>query len=217
MKQYLLSILPARRPATTAEVLQKVMRDVGALIDETKSAGAWVFNAGLCPPSTATVLRLKDGDLLTTDGPYAEGKGTHRRFCDRQGGGSRRRAGMGPQLARSSRFRLRSGRFSTESAGHRAGIPRGIRACGGRSGPPIWRHRRRRRGGPGAFTVAVERWPATGLPPSPAGWIITTARNRAIDRLRREASREDRHAQAVLLHLTTNRTRRVPCPTIDYA
>ena len=51
-----------------------------------------------------------------------------------------------------------------------------------------------------AFTVAVQRWPSTGLPPSPAGWIITTARNRAIDRLRREATREDRHAQAALLH-----------------
>jgi RNA polymerase sigma-70 factor (ECF subfamily) len=51
-----------------------------------------------------------------------------------------------------------------------------------------------------AFTAAVRRWPETGLPPSPAGWIITTARNRAIDRLRREASREDRHAQAALLH-----------------
>ena len=50
-----------------------------------------------------------------------------------------------------------------------------------------------------AFTVASERWPSTGLPPSPAGWIITTARNRAIDRLRREGSREDRHAQAALL------------------
>jgi RNA polymerase sigma-70 factor (ECF subfamily) len=51
-----------------------------------------------------------------------------------------------------------------------------------------------------AFTAAAQRWPTTGLPPSPAGWIITTARNRAIDRLRREASREDRHAQAALLH-----------------
>src|SRR5262245_10261015 len=51
-----------------------------------------------------------------------------------------------------------------------------------------------------AFTAAVQRWPATGLPPNPAGWIITTARNRAIDRLRREASRENRHAQAALLH-----------------
>jgi RNA polymerase sigma-70 factor (ECF subfamily) len=51
-----------------------------------------------------------------------------------------------------------------------------------------------------AFTVAVQRWPSGGLPPSPAGWIITTARNRAIDRLRRESSRADRHAQAALLH-----------------
>jgi RNA polymerase sigma-70 factor, ECF subfamily len=51
-----------------------------------------------------------------------------------------------------------------------------------------------------AFLVASERWPATGLPPNPGGWITTTARNRAIDRLRREASRHDRHAQAALLH-----------------
>jgi RNA polymerase sigma-70 factor, ECF subfamily len=51
-----------------------------------------------------------------------------------------------------------------------------------------------------AFVAATRRWPSTGLPPSPAGWIITTARNRAIDRLRREASRQDRHAQAALLH-----------------
>ena len=51
-----------------------------------------------------------------------------------------------------------------------------------------------------AFVVAVQRWPADGLPPSPAGWIITTARNRAIDRLRRESSRSDRQQQARLLH-----------------
>ena len=51
-----------------------------------------------------------------------------------------------------------------------------------------------------AFLVASERWPETGLPPNPGGWITTTARNRAIDRLRREASRNDRHAQAALLH-----------------
>ena len=50
-----------------------------------------------------------------------------------------------------------------------------------------------------AFVVATERWPETGLPPNPGGWIVTTARNRAIDRLRREGSREDRHAQAALL------------------
>ncbi len=49
-----------------------------------------------------------------------------------------------------------------------------------------------------AFATALERWPSTGVPPSPAGWIITTARNRAIDRLRREASRDERHTQALM-------------------
>ena len=48
-----------------------------------------------------------------------------------------------------------------------------------------------------AFAAAVAQWPVAGLPPSPAGWIITTAKNKAIDRLRREASREERHAHAV--------------------
>lgn len=51
-----------------------------------------------------------------------------------------------------------------------------------------------------AFATAVQRWPLSGPPPSPAGWIITTARNRAIDHLRRETSRQDRQAQAALLH-----------------
>jgi RNA polymerase sigma-70 factor (ECF subfamily) len=51
-----------------------------------------------------------------------------------------------------------------------------------------------------AFATAVCKWPETGQPPSPAGWIITTARNAAIDRLRRESSRQDKHAQAALLH-----------------
>ena len=51
-----------------------------------------------------------------------------------------------------------------------------------------------------AFAAALARWPESGMPPAPAGWIITTARNRAIDRLRREASRDNRHAQAALLH-----------------
>ncbi|HEX7277473.1 MAG TPA: sigma-70 family RNA polymerase sigma factor, partial [Acidimicrobiales bacterium] len=50
-----------------------------------------------------------------------------------------------------------------------------------------------------AFLVALRKWPETGVPPSPAGWIITTARNRAVDRLRRESSRDDRHAQAAYL------------------
>jgi len=51
-----------------------------------------------------------------------------------------------------------------------------------------------------AFAAAVERWPSVGVPPNPAAWIITTARNRAIDRFRRESTRDDRHAEAVRLY-----------------
>jgi len=63
-----------------------------------------------------------------------------------------------------------------------------------------------------AFAEATRRWPEAGLPPSPAGWIITTARNRAIDRLRREAARADKYAQAALLH-ARDEPRRGSCPS----
>lgn len=74
MKQYLLSIYQPDGGTPPPEFLEKVMRDVNALIQETKAAGVWVFNGGLHPPSTATVVRLQRGDVLITDGPFAEGK-----------------------------------------------------------------------------------------------------------------------------------------------
>jgi hypothetical protein len=74
MKQYLFSIQQPDAPPPPDVDLEKVMRDVDALIRDAKAEGAWVFNAGLHPPSTATVLRLQDGEVVMTDGPYAEGK-----------------------------------------------------------------------------------------------------------------------------------------------
>src|SRR5690242_4354618 len=47
-----------------------------------------------------------------------------------------------------------------------------------------------------AFAVAAERWPSTGVPPNPGGWIVITARNKALDRLRRESTRFGREAEA---------------------
>lgn len=75
MTQYLLTIYQPDGGTPPPEVLGKIMRDVTALIDEAKAAGAWVFNGGLHPPGTATVVRPQaGGDLLVTDGPYIEGK-----------------------------------------------------------------------------------------------------------------------------------------------
>jgi hypothetical protein len=69
MKRYLLSIMQPEG-ALEPEKLEPIMRDVANLIDEMRDAGVWVFNGGLTPPSSATVVR---GDLVT-DGPFAEGK-----------------------------------------------------------------------------------------------------------------------------------------------
>ena len=74
MKQYLLSVYqPGEVPPPEVD-LDQIMRDVEALQHELKAADAWVFSGGLHPPSTATVVRLEDGEFLTTDGPFAEGK-----------------------------------------------------------------------------------------------------------------------------------------------
>jgi hypothetical protein len=74
MKQYLLSVYQPDGGPPPQEVLDGIMRDLDALNEELRAAGAWVFAGGLHPPSTATVVRVQDGDVLTTDGPFAEGK-----------------------------------------------------------------------------------------------------------------------------------------------
>ena len=75
MKQYMLSVCAIDgEPTPSAEATEKMFRDVGALNDELRSAGAWVFAGGMDPRSNSTVVRIKDGAVLTTDGPFAEGK-----------------------------------------------------------------------------------------------------------------------------------------------
>jgi hypothetical protein len=66
-------ITPEEEPPPP-EVLEPIMEKVEAVNEELKAAGAWVFAGGLHHPSTATVVRVQDGDVLTTDGPFAEGK-----------------------------------------------------------------------------------------------------------------------------------------------
>ncbi len=77
MPQYLLSVVEPSGTAghePTPEFLAPIMAAVGAVDHEMRAAGVWVFAGGLHHPSTATVLRPEDGDVLATDGPFAEGK-----------------------------------------------------------------------------------------------------------------------------------------------
>jgi hypothetical protein len=74
MKQYLLSMYQPDGPRPAPEVLGPIMEKVRRVREEMKAAGAWVFAGGLHDPSSATVVRVKNGDILTVDGPFAEGK-----------------------------------------------------------------------------------------------------------------------------------------------
>src|SRR5262245_33753501 len=74
MKNYLLSIYQPDGPTPPPDSLNRIMEDVNALVAEIKAAGVWVFNGGLHPPTTATVVRMKGDEVLMTDGPFTEGK-----------------------------------------------------------------------------------------------------------------------------------------------
>jgi hypothetical protein len=75
MQQYMLTVHSVEgSPAPSAEARQEVYRDVDAFNSELRSTGAWVFGGGLHPSNTATVVRVRDGEVLMTDGPFAEGK-----------------------------------------------------------------------------------------------------------------------------------------------
>jgi len=74
MKQYLLSVYQPDGAPPPPEVLGPIMEKVGKWRHELQAAGAWVFTGALQPPGTATVLRVSGGEVIVTDGPFAEGK-----------------------------------------------------------------------------------------------------------------------------------------------
>jgi hypothetical protein len=74
MTRYLISIYQPEGEPPAPDFLEAVGRELHALNEEIKGAGGWVFTGGLCPPATATVVRVQDEEVLVTDGPYAEGK-----------------------------------------------------------------------------------------------------------------------------------------------
>jgi len=74
MPRYLLSVYQPDGPAPPPEVLERISRDLEAVNAELEAAGAVAVAGGLHPPATATVVRVRDGEVLTTDGPFAEAK-----------------------------------------------------------------------------------------------------------------------------------------------
>ncbi|AXB42610.1 YciI family protein [Amycolatopsis albispora] len=74
MKQYLLNIQQPVGDPPPPEVLEPIMRELNAVNDEMRAAGAWVFAGGLHGPEASSVVRADGGEVIVTDGPYIEGK-----------------------------------------------------------------------------------------------------------------------------------------------
>ena len=167
MKHYLLNVIEPVGPMPPPEFLANVMRNVAVFEKEIKAAGAWVFNGALHPPSTATVVRMNDGEALMTDGPFAEGKEHIGGFMVIKAPDLDAALGMGqedgardspahrgsavPGRARRGSRRTRAliqrgGRFRERD---RTRVPRGARPRRGCARPRLRGHRRRRRGGAG--------------------------------------------------------------------
>ena len=215
MAQYLLTVVePTGGRVPEPEALDAIMKDVGAVDQEMRDAGVWVFAGGLRPAGTATVLRPTDGDVADDRRPVRRGQGAPRRVLDhrRRPTWTRRWTGAASSPGATDAADRGAALPVTACRPSRPRLPRAVRPRGRRPRPPPRRHRRRRGGGAGRVRRRRRRWPADGVPPSPAGWIITTARNRAIDRLRREATRDGpaRPGRAAA-RSAPNRRRRDPC------
>ena len=99
MKQYLLSVYQPDGDPPPPEVLEPIMADLGALNEEMQAAGAWVFAGGLHPPSTATVVRDRDGETLLDRRPVHRGQGAPRRLHDHRRRPTSTRRWRGPRKA----------------------------------------------------------------------------------------------------------------------
>ncbi len=214
MKQYLLSIYqPDGDPPAPDVLASEIMCDVQAVEAELRSAGAWVFSGGLHAPSTATVVHPRREEVPMTDGPYVEGKEHIGGLTIIKADDLDEALAWGSKLAGATTLPVevrpsarRAGRLTAlvASVPH-SEIERVFREQYGRAVAVLVRVfgdiDLAEDAVQEAFTTAVATWPSRGLPPAPAGWIITTARGIAVRRPAAavEASRDDRHDQAVLL------------------
>ena len=211
MSQYLLSVHMVEGQAPpSAEDMERIYRQVDELNEEIRSSGAWVFAGGLHPRLDRDG-RPRTGRRGARDRrAVRRGEGATRRLLGHRGHRPRRRACMGDEGHR----RMCRPRGGPPLPGHARELTGSVATDVDVGG--IFRQEHGRAiaslvrvfgdidiaadAVQDAFEIALRRWPETGVPPSPAGWIITTARNRAVDWLRRESSRHDRHVQAALVH-----------------
>ena len=216
MTQYLLSVWHDGTYELDFESAdaQRMFAQVDAVNAEMQASGTWVFGGGLHPAETATVVKPAGDDVVTTDGPFAETKEQIGGFWVIEAADLDAALGVGAEGGEGVRGPGRGAPVPGRAAGltarrrgvggrDRARVPPGVRPVRRHPDPRLRRPRPRRGGGAGGVPRGHrERGRPPDCLPTPAAWIMTTARNRAIDRLRREATRGDRQAQAAMLAST---------------
>ena len=171
-------------------------------------------------PDTATVIDNRGEEAVFTDGPFLESKEYLAGFWIIEAPDLDVALKLAAEGSKPATARSRYGRSWRVSAdrrpgGDHPGPPRGVGAGGRRPGQTV-RRPRHRRGvrRPRRSPIAVRRWPADGVPPNPGAWLTTTANRKAIDRIRRENKRDDKHMEAQMLH-ETRPTRAADAGAID--
>ena len=199
MAQYLISVLYDSTDLATAEE----MAAIDVFNEQLQADGHWVFAGGLASPSTATVVDGRDGEPVFTDGPYLESKEYIAGFwiieaAPPRRGAPARRPGV-EELQPEGRAPAVPGRMTDVdeviTRVHREEWARVVATLARRFGDLDIAEEMAAE----AFATAVERWPVDGVPPNPGAWLTTTAHRKAIDRLRREARREEKHKEALML------------------
>ena len=226
MTQYMMSVYMVEgSEQPTPEAMEKAYRDVDVFNAKLQEKGVWVFGGGLHPANTATVVRETSGDVLTSDGPFAESKEQLGGFWIIEAPDLDAALEWAAEATVACRHPSRSARSRTTErspmvgAVNAADIERVFRAESGRAVASLVRFFGdidiAEEAVQEAFAIAVQRWPEAGLPPSPAGWIITTAKNRA-DRQAapRVVARRSPPAGRTCSTPTTNPWRWVPWRTI---
>ena len=195
----------------------QMMQAYGSFTKELRDSGSMVAGDALQTTETATTVRVRNDETLTTDGPFAETKEQLGGYYIDRGGLAGRGDRVGiedPRLA----LRLRRGPACDGLRGERLVVEELFREEWGRTLAILVRTlgdvQLAEDAVQEAFAAALERWPRDGAPDNPGAWLLTTARNRAIDRIRRERTLAHKTELLAALEETgRRRRRRIPSPT----
>ena len=172
--------------------------------DRLQAEGHWVFAGGLASPNTATVIDNRGGEAMVTDGPFLESKEYLGGFWVIEAPDLDVALKLATEGSKACNRKIEVRPFRVNRVGVREAVTRAHHEEWARVVAALTRRFGdldiAEEAAAEAFATAVERWPADGVPPNPGAWLTTTANRKAIDRIRRENKRDDKHKEAQMVY-----------------